>query len=107
MARRVLIAVGAGGVGKTTTAAALGVAAARQGRRGLCLTIDPAPRLPEAPGLEPLSADEQPVAPERFEQAGVGLPKGSLTAMMLDTKRTFDELVVKYSSSPGRAQKLL
>ena len=62
MSRRVLIAVGAGGVGKTTTAAALGVAAASRGRRVLCLTIDPARRLAEALGLERLSSDEQNVA---------------------------------------------
>jgi anion-transporting ArsA/GET3 family ATPase len=106
MSRRVLVAVGAGGVGKTTTAAALGVAAARRGKRVLCLTIDPARRLAEALGMERMSADEQLVAPELFERAGIPL-KGSLTAMMLDTKRTFDELVVKYSSSPERAKKLL
>ena len=106
MSRRVLIAVGAGGVGKTTTAAALGVDAARRGRRVLCLTIDPAKRLAESLGLETMSAEEQAIAQERFAQAGVPL-KGSLTAMMLDTKRTFDELVVKYSSTPERAQKLL
>jgi anion-transporting ArsA/GET3 family ATPase len=106
MSRRVLIAVGAGGVGKTTTTAALGVAAARRGRRVLCLTIDPARRLAESLGLETMSAEEQVIAPERFAQAGVQL-EGSLTAMMLDTKRTFDELVVKYSSSPERAQRLL
>jgi anion-transporting ArsA/GET3 family ATPase len=72
----------------------------------LCLTIDPARRLAEALGMELMSADEQLVAPELFERAGIPL-KGSLTAMMLDTKRTFDELVVKYSSSPERAKKLL
>jgi anion-transporting ArsA/GET3 family ATPase len=106
MSRRVLVAVGAGGVGKTTTAAALGVAAARRGKRVLCLTIDPARRLAEALGLQTMSAEEQTVAPELFQRAGMPL-QGSLTAMMLDTKRTFDELVVKYSSSPDRAQKLL
>jgi anion-transporting ArsA/GET3 family ATPase len=106
MTRRVLVTVGAGGVGKTTTAAALGVAAASRGRRVLCLTIDPARRLAEALGLERMSGDEQAIAPALFE--AVDLPmKGSLTAMMLDTKRTFDELVLKYSSSPDRAQKLL
>jgi anion-transporting ArsA/GET3 family ATPase len=106
MTRRVLVTVGAGGVGKTTTAAALGVAAAARGRRVLCLTIDPARRLAEALGLERMSADEQTIAPDLFE--AVDLPmKGSLTAMMLDTKRTFDELVLKHSSSPERAKKLL
>ncbi len=100
MSRRVLVAVGAGGVGKTTTAAALGVAAARAGKRVLCLTIDPARRLAEsARPRDACRAEEQVVGPALFAQAGIPL-KGSLTAMMLDTKRTFDELVVKYSSSP-------
>jgi anion-transporting ArsA/GET3 family ATPase len=106
--RRVLIAVGAGGVGKTTTAAALGVAAARQGKRVLCLTIDPARRLAEALGLERMSAEEQPVDRKLFEEAGIPLPpEGALSAMMLDTKRTFDDLVIKYSSTPENAQRLL
>jgi anion-transporting ArsA/GET3 family ATPase len=106
LSRRVVVAVGAGGVGKTTTAAALGVAAAIRGRRVLCLTIDPARRLAEALGLERLSSEEQAVDPARFAAAGLELA-GSLTATMLDTKRTFDELVVKYSSSPERARRLL
>jgi anion-transporting ArsA/GET3 family ATPase len=106
MSRRVLVTVGAGGVGKTTTAAALGVAAARRGKRVLCLTIDPAKRLAESLGLERMSAEEQAIAPELFTRAGMPL-QGSLTAMMLDTKRTFDELIVKYSSTPERAKKLL
>jgi anion-transporting ArsA/GET3 family ATPase len=106
MSRRVLVAVGAGGVGKTTTAAALGLGAARRGRRVLCLTIDPARRLAEALGLERMSSEAQAVSPERLAAAGVPVT-GSLTAMMLDTKRTFDELVVKHSSSPERARKLL
>jgi anion-transporting ArsA/GET3 family ATPase len=106
MSRRVLVAVGAGGVGKTTTAAALGVAAARRGRRVLCLTIDPAKRLAESLGLETMSAEEQAVSPERFAAASMPIT-GALTAMMLDTKRTFDELVVKYSSTPEHAKKLL
>jgi anion-transporting ArsA/GET3 family ATPase len=106
MSRRVLVAVGAGGVGKTTTAAALAVAAAQRGRRVLCLTIDPAKRLAEALGLERMSSEEQTIAPELFARADLPI-QGSLTAMMLDTKKTFDELVVKYSSSPERAQRLL
>ncbi|MGH7435970.1 MAG: ArsA family ATPase, partial [Polyangiaceae bacterium] len=106
MSRRVLIAVGAGGVGKTTTAAALGVAAACRGRRVLCLTIDPAKRLAESLGLERVSSEEQTVGPELFARAGIPFT-GSLTAMMLDTKRTFDDLVVRYASTPERAHKLL
>jgi anion-transporting ArsA/GET3 family ATPase len=105
MSRRVLVVVGAGGVGKTTTAAALGVAAARRGRRVLCLTIDPARRLAEALGLERLKSDEQVVS-NLLARDGTAA-RGSLTAMMLDASATFDELVVKHSASPERAKRLL
>jgi anion-transporting ArsA/GET3 family ATPase len=104
--RRVLVTAGAGGVGKTTTAAALGVAAARRGKRVLCLTIDPAKRLAESLGIGEMRAEAVTVDNARFEAAGIPM-KGSLTAMMLDTKRTFDELVLKYSSSKEKAEKLL
>ena len=104
--RRVLITVGAGGVGKTTSAAALAVAAAREGRRVLCLTIDPAKRLAESLGIERMNTEGHVVDPKIFAAAGVPL-KGSLTAMMLDTKRTFDELVIKYSSTKEKADQLL
>lgn len=104
--RRVLITVGAGGVGKTTTAAALGVAAARRGKRVLCLTIDPAKRLAESLGITEMRTEATTVDPARFAAAGVPL-SGSLTAMMLDTKRTFDELVMKYSSTTNKADRLL
>jgi anion-transporting ArsA/GET3 family ATPase len=106
LSRRVLVVVGAGGVGKTTTAAALAVAGARKGRRVLCLTIDPAKRLAEALGLEGMSGQEQAISPELFARHGMSI-RGSLTAMMLDPSATFDELVVKYSPSPGRAKRLL
>ncbi len=106
MSRRVVITVGAGGVGKTTTAAALGLAAAMRGRRVLCLTIDPARRLAEALGLQTMSGEEQRVGAELLSKAGLPM-KGSLTAMMLDTKRTFDELVRKHSSTPEHAERLL
>ncbi|MBX3260002.1 MAG: ArsA family ATPase [Labilithrix sp.] len=104
--RRVLVTVGAGGVGKTTTAAALSVAAARRGKRVLCLTIDPAKRLAESLGIAEMTTEAVTVDNARFEAAGVAM-KGSLTAMMLDTKHTFDELVVRYSSSKDKADKLL
>ena len=106
--RRVLITVGAGGVGKTTTAAAIGVAAAQRGKRVLCLTIDPAKRLAESLGISEMRTEAATVDPARFEAAGVKVTgSGSLTAMMLDTKRTFDELVIKYSSSKEKADRLL
>lgn len=104
--QNVIIVVGAGGVGKTTTAAALAVSAARRGRRVLCLTIDPAKRLAESLGITEMTAEATRIAPERFEEAGVPV-QGELTVAMLDTKRTFDELVVKYASTPERAERLL
>ncbi len=104
--RRVLIAVGAGGVGKTTTAAALGLAAAKRGKRVLVLTIDPARRLAESLGIGAMSSEAVTIDKARF--AAIDYPLlGSLTAMMLDTKRTFDDLVIKHSSTKEKARKLL
>ncbi|MDH3641881.1 MAG: AAA family ATPase [Gammaproteobacteria bacterium] len=88
--QRIIICCGSGGVGKTTTGAALGVLAARQGRSALVMTIDPAHRLAQAMGLAALGHEPEPVA--------VDAP-GSLAAMMLDTKRTFDKLVEQYAPS--------
>ncbi|MDB4988310.1 MAG: Arsenical pump-driving ATPase [Myxococcaceae bacterium] len=102
---RVVVCVGSGGVGKTTTSAALAMHAAIGGRRVLCLTIDPAKRLANSLGLTAMTTEEQPVSPELFAAAGL-VPKGTLSAMMLDTKRTFDELVEKYASSPDRAKRI-
>jgi anion-transporting ArsA/GET3 family ATPase len=102
----VIVVVGAGGVGKTTTAAALGVAAAVAGRRVLCLTIDPARRLAQALGLNAMSSEEQEVVPELFAQAGVEL-SGRLTVMMLDARAAFDRIVLKHSSSPERARRVM
>ncbi|WP_394820621.1 ArsA family ATPase [Pendulispora albinea] len=104
--RRVIITVGAGGVGKTTTSAALGVAAAQRGKRVLCMTIDPAKRLAESLGIERMNTEAMEIDPKLFQRAGAPLT-GSLTVMMVDTKRTFDELVIKYSSSPESAKRLL
>jgi len=83
----IIVCTGSGGVGKTTTAAALAVRAAERGRRAVVLTIDPARRLAQAMGLSELDNVPRPVA-------GVDTAAGgSLDAMMLDMKRTFDELV--------------
>jgi anion-transporting ArsA/GET3 family ATPase len=103
---RVVVCVGSGGVGKTTTAASLALYAALSGKNVLCLTIDPAKRLANSLGLNAMTGEEQLVAPELFTQAGLK-PSGSLRAMMLDTKRTFDELVERYASSKERAQRIL
>jgi anion-transporting ArsA/GET3 family ATPase len=97
---RIIVCCGSGGVGKTTTAAALGVRVAEQGRRVVVLTIDPARRLAQSLGLSEL--DNTP-APIQGTQTGSG---GSLDAMMLDMKRTFDE-VVEAHAEPERAQAIL
>lgn len=103
---RVILCVGSGGVGKTTTTAALGLAAATRGRRVLCLTIDPARRLAQSLGLEQLRADAQVVGRDRFAQAHLDVP-GELTVMMLDTKRTFDQIVDRYAASPEARDRIL
>jgi len=86
--RRVIVCCGAGGVGKTTSSAALGVLAAREGRSAVVMTIDPAKRLAQAMGLDDLDNDPKTVSLEA---------PGSLSAMMLDTKRTFDRMVETYA----------
>jgi anion-transporting ArsA/GET3 family ATPase len=103
---KVVVCVGSGGVGKTTTAASLALHAAMEGRRVLCLTIDPAKRLANSLGLTQMTTEEQVVPPALFEAQGLGL-RGSLSAMMLDTKRTFDDLVRRTASSPERAERIL
>jgi anion-transporting ArsA/GET3 family ATPase len=104
--RRVVLCVGCGGVGKTTVTAALGIAAARRGKRVLTLTIDPAKRLANSLGLERMTTDEQAVDPRVLAEAGLPLT-GSLTVMMLDTKRTFDDLIEKHASSPEVRDRIL
>jgi len=104
--RRVLVVAGAGGVGKTTIAAALALTAAAHGRRVLCLTIDPAKRLADRLGLDGASGSEQRVERAPFLRAGLDM-KGELTLVMLDTKRTFDELVRRHASDPAVAERIL
>ena len=103
---RVLVTVGTGGVGKTTVAAALGLAAARAGRRVLVMTIDPARRLADALGTGPLGHEPSEVPRERLRAAGVE-GAGTLAAMMLDTKRTFDELVLRFAPDPAARERIL
>jgi anion-transporting ArsA/GET3 family ATPase len=103
---RVIVCVGCGGVGKTTTAASLAMRAAMEGKRVLCLTIDPARRLANSLGLESMTTEEQLVPEVLFQQRGLQL-KGELSAMMLDTKRTFDELVQRYASSKTVSDRIL
>jgi anion-transporting ArsA/GET3 family ATPase len=92
--KRILICVGAGGVGKTTTSAALALGLAARGQKIAVVTIDPAKRLASALGLQELSGDPCRIEPEVFAAQGVEM-KGELWAMMLDAKRTLDEIVVR------------
>ncbi|MFT4081721.1 MAG: ArsA family ATPase [Nocardioides sp.] len=94
----IIVCCGAGGVGKTTTSAALALRAAEQGRKVVVLTIDPARRLAQSMGIGQLDNTPRPV---------VGVAGGgSLDAMMLDMKRTFDE-VVESQASPEKARAIL
>lgn len=97
--KRVIVCCGAGGVGKTTTAAALGVAAARGGRRVLVLTIDPARRLSEAMGIP-----ESGPAPARVAQVE---PPGTLDAWMLDPRVVFEGMVRRLTGDPERVARIL
>ncbi len=90
--KRVVICAGAGGVGKTTVSAAIALGLATAGRRVAVVTIDPARRLAEALGLEQLGNQPQRVEVERFKPLGLEVA-GELSAMMLDVKRTFDEVI--------------
>jgi anion-transporting ArsA/GET3 family ATPase len=104
--RRVILCVGCGGVGKTTTTAALGLAAARRGKRVLCLTIDPAKRLSQSLGLSEMTTEAQQVDSALFARAGVEV-KGSMTVMMLDTKSTFDGLITALAPSEEKRDHIL
>jgi anion-transporting ArsA/GET3 family ATPase len=93
---RVVVTCGSGGVGKTTTAAAIALIGAEAGRRTVVLTIDPARRLAQSMGLTELDNTPRPVE---------GVEGDNLFAMMLDMKRTFDDVVLE-NSSPERAEQI-
>src|SRR5215469_13706207 len=99
---RIIVCCGSGGVGKTTTAAALGLRAAERGRHVVVITVDPARRLAQSMGLSSLDNTPKPV-PLREAGAEAG---GTLHAMMLDMKRTFDEIVEAHAE-PGRSEQIL
>ncbi len=110
--RRILVCVGSGGVGKTTSAAALALCSALRGRKTLVLTIDPARRLANSLGLRRLGHEVQRVPDNRLELAAKAggidrQPGGQLHAMMLDQKKAFDELVERYASEPAAVSRIL
>ena len=94
----IIVTAGSGGVGKTTTAAVLALEGARAGRRAVVVTIDPAKRLADALGLEGLTN-----TPTKIN----GDWPGELWALMLDTKSTFDDLVVTHSTDQKQAERIL
>ncbi len=104
--REIIVCCGSGGVGKTTTAAAIAIHAAMRGRKVIVLTIDPAKRLANSLGLSELGNEERRVSPQKFAEAGMN-PKGQLYAMMLDTKRTFDELIIRHSLNDEMRDRIL
>jgi anion-transporting ArsA/GET3 family ATPase len=103
--RKIVVCVGSGGVGKTTTAATLALHAARSGRRTIVCTIDPAKRLANALGLAELDHTERRVSDEKL--GGRPAPGGQLWAMMLDQKRAFDEVVGRYARDPESLERIL
>jgi anion-transporting ArsA/GET3 family ATPase len=103
--KRVCVCGGAGGVGKTTTSAAVALGMAARGAKVAVVTIDPAKRLANALGLEELENAPRRVDPKRLAAGGEEI-HGELWAMMLDPKRTFDELIDRIAPDPARAQEI-
>jgi anion-transporting ArsA/GET3 family ATPase len=102
--KRILVSAGPGGVGKTTVAAALGALAARQGRRTLVVTIDPAPRLADALGVPALGAEPAALSDEACR--GLGVPPGALHAARLDTAVAFRRLVERQVEDPQMRRRI-
>src|SRR3954452_13060925 len=95
--KQICICAGAGGVGKTPTSAAIAMRMAARGLKVAVLTIDPAKRLANSLGLPELGNEERQVDPERFAEVGLEM-RGELWAMMLDAKRTWDEVIERHAS---------
>jgi anion-transporting ArsA/GET3 family ATPase len=103
--RRICVCAGSGGVGKTTTSAAIALGMAAQGYKVAVVTIDPAQRLANALGVEELPNEPHRVEHRRLAAAGLEM-EGELWAMMLDPKRTFDELIDRIAPDPARAEEI-
>jgi len=103
--QHVVVCCGTGGVGKTTTAAALAVEGARRGRRTAVITIDPARRLADTLGLQ--SGDDHEVGRALWDPDGDAKAGGRLTALMLDTGSTFDGLVARYAQDDEQRDRIL
>jgi anion-transporting ArsA/GET3 family ATPase len=104
--KQICICAGSGGVGKTTTAAAVAMGMACRGKKVAVLTIDPAKRLANSLGLPELGNEETLVDAQRFAEAGVEM-RGELWGMMLDAKRTFDDLVERHAPDEETRDRIL
>lgn len=104
---RCVVCVGPGGVGKTSTSAAIAMQGAALGRRTVVLTIDPARRLADALGMQEIGNVERDVDANAFTSAGLEAPAARMTAMMLDIKQAWDDVVTKYHPDPEQKRKLL
>ena len=105
--KRVCICAGSGGVGKTTTSAAIAAGMAARGKKVAVLTIDPAKRLADSLGLPELGNTERQVDPALFAEAGIEAEGGELWAMMLDAKATFDEVVRRHAPDAETRDRIL
>ncbi|HKH13788.1 MAG TPA: ArsA-related P-loop ATPase [Solirubrobacterales bacterium] len=105
--KRVCICAGSGGVGKTTSSAAIAAGMAARGKKVAVLTIDPAKRLADSLGLPELGNEERRVDPKLFAESGIEMEGGELWAMMLDAKATFDELVRRHAPDAETRERIL
>ena len=104
--KRVCICLGSGGVGKTTTSAALALGLAARGQKVAVVTIDPAARLASALGLERLSGEPSLIESSLLAEHGIDC-KGELWAMMLDSKGTFDDIVSQLAPNEREREEIL
>jgi anion-transporting ArsA/GET3 family ATPase len=104
--KKVIVCCGAGGVGKTTTAAAIGVASAVHGRKVLVLTIDPARRLAEAMGIPEAARTPSPVPRAKLDELGIPV-QGELYAWMLSPEVVFESMVRRLATDEARVQEIL
>ena len=105
--KQIAICAGSGGVGKTTTSAAIAAGMAARGKKVIVLTIDPAKRLADSLGLDELGNEARQVDPALFEAEGIDTGGGELWAMMLDAKATFDELIHKHAPDEESRDRIL
>ncbi|HKA94042.1 MAG TPA: ArsA-related P-loop ATPase, partial [Acidimicrobiia bacterium] len=105
--RHIVVCCGTGGVGKTTVAAVFAAEGAHRGRNSVVVTIDPAKRLANTLGLEELSNTPHEIDRRRWDPQGAAPAGGRLSALMLDTKSTFDQLVATYAEDDDQTDRIL